>query len=135
MGKLWTDTIPLKEEKKLLAEIQELKRNRPKVSQVKDMESNLQRSQQGMSSKEAVGTINAEMNTYREGKKKVQDKLTQLMESRKEQLGDMPTYIEARDKIGKQIQEKIKERNELREDFRNQEREYNAYLSELRKFK
>merc|ERR1719510_761185 len=35
---LQTATLPLKEEKKFLAEIQELKRNRPKVSQVSGIE-------------------------------------------------------------------------------------------------
>merc|ERR1712032_1308646 len=127
--------MPLKEEKKLLAEIQELKRNRPKVSQVKDMENNLMSFSTGSTTKETMANINAEMYTYREGKRKVHEKLTELMEGRKAQLGDMPQYITERDEIGKKIQEKIKERNELRENFREQERAFNAYLAELRKIR
>merc|ERR1712217_707937 len=45
--KLWTDTIPLKEEKALLKELSELKKSRPKVAQVKDMEANLQTGDKG----------------------------------------------------------------------------------------
>merc|ERR1712050_35593 len=38
---LWTSSVSLKEEKKLLAEIQELKRNRPKVSMMNQKEADL----------------------------------------------------------------------------------------------
>merc|ERR1712060_424170 len=40
--KLWTDTIPLKEEKALLKELSELKKSRPKVAQVREKEATLQ---------------------------------------------------------------------------------------------
>merc|ERR1712050_154251 len=40
--KLWTDTLSLKEEKEYLKEIAELKKSRPKVAQVKNMEDSLQ---------------------------------------------------------------------------------------------
>merc|ERR1719284_2327277 len=59
--------------------------------------------------------------------------MTALMDSRKEQLGDLPTIIEQRDAIGKKIAEKVKERNELRDEFRAKEREFNQYLAEQRR--
>merc|ERR1712224_377617 len=59
--------------------------------------------------------------------------MTELMDKRKSQLGDLPDIIEQREAVGKEIAEKIKERNELRDAFRQEEREYNAYLAELRK--
>merc|ERR1719284_1863088 len=59
--------------------------------------------------------------------------MTALMDSRKEQLGDLPTIIEQRDAIGKKIAEKVKERNELRDEFRQKEREFNQYLAEQRR--
>merc|ERR1719428_1314065 len=59
--KLWTDSISLKDEKKLLAEIQELKRNKPKVSQVNKMEDSLNSFDPGMSMKDQIGKINEEM--------------------------------------------------------------------------
>merc|ERR1711904_414441 len=58
--KLWTDTIPLKEEKALLKEVQELKRSRPKVAQVKDMEANLKTGDKGAGSKATIKDLNEE---------------------------------------------------------------------------
>eukprot|EP00434_Breviolum_minutum_P012501 symbB.v1.2.011013.t1/scaffold687.1/size172701/19 len=156
---LCTESVPLKEEKKLLAEIQALKKNRSKVNQVQQMEQSLTNFDPGLSMKEQKQAIQQEMQSFREEKKKIQEgsaniflfcsswmswlilhdiarwqeKMTALQEERKEKLGDMSDILEKRDSIGKQIQEKIKERNEFREEFRQKEREYNAYQAELKK--
>merc|ERR1712099_75576 len=55
--KLWTESVPLKEEKKLLLEIQELKRNRPKVSKVNQMEGDLTALREGTSSGDLKATV------------------------------------------------------------------------------
>jgi len=107
--KLWTDSVSLKEEKKYLAEIQELKRSKPKVSSLHKMEDNLQSFDSGLSMKDKIGAINEEMAKYRELKKGVSAKLQELMEGRKEQLGDLPEIITQRDEIGKSIAEKVKD--------------------------
>merc|ERR1712050_53788 len=133
--KLWTESVSLKDEKKLLAEIQELKRNKPKVSQVHKMEDNLNSFDPGMSMKDQVNAINAEMAQYRDLKRGVSEKLKELTEGRKEQLGDLPQIIEQRDELGKQIAEKVKERNTLRDEHRAAEKEYYAYQAELRKIR
>merc|ERR1740138_563498 len=132
--KLWTDTVPLKEEKKLLQEIQELKRNRPKVSQVKKMEGNLSsfNSDSSLSLKEQVKEINEQVRNWLDAKKKVSEKMTELTEGRKAQLGDMPEQIARREKISEEIQGKIKERNDLRDEFRKQENEFKQALREKR---
>jgi uncharacterized coiled-coil DUF342 family protein len=130
---LMTDSLPLKEEKKLMAEIQELKRNRPKVSQVSKMEQSIASLDPGLSMKEQLQEINTNVRTWLEAKKKVSEKMTELTEARKEQLGDMSGIIEERDKISGLIQEKIKERNAIRDEFRQKEREHYAYLAEQRK--
>jgi len=130
--KLCTDTISLKEEKEFLKEIAELKKNRPKVTQVNQMESNIQNRDVGAGLKENIASINEEMAQYRDGKKQVQAKLSELMEGRKEQLGDLPQIIEQREAIGKKIAEKVKERNELRDEFRQKEREFREYMNEVR---
>jgi len=130
---LCTESVPLKQEKALLAEISQLKRNRPKVAQVQQMETKMSSFDPGMSMKEQKQVINEEMAQYRDAKKKVQEKMSELMDKRKEQLGDLPDIIEQRDAVGKDIAEKIKERNELRDAFRQEERTYNGYLAELRK--
>merc|ERR1719436_854534 len=81
---LVTDSLTLKDEKKLLAEIQELKRSKPKVSQVHKMEDSLNSFDPGMSMKDQLSTINEEMAKYRDLKRGVAAKLQELMEGRKE---------------------------------------------------
>merc|ERR1719277_2234641 len=132
--KLWTDTVPLKEEKKLLQEIQELKRNRPKVAMVKQMEGQLEvfQSDSSLSLKDQVKEINEQVRNWLDAKKKVSEKMTELTEGRKAQLGDMPEQIARREKISEEIQAKIKERNDLRDEFRKQENEFKQALREKR---
>jgi len=130
--KLWTDTISLKEEKEMLKEMQELRRNRPKVSQVNRMEDSLQNRDSGRSYKEQIEVINQQVAVFKEAKKQVNEEFSALMDGRKEQMGDLPKIFEQRDELNKQIQELIKERNVVKDDFRQKEREYNAYKNELR---
>merc|ERR1719245_2337522 len=127
---LRTDTMTLKQEKDLLKEISELKKNRPKITQVTRMQSNLQNMETGKSTQEQIANINAEINVYRDAKKSVQDTFSALMESRKEQMGDLSAVIDEKQKIQNEIQEQIKLRNKARDDFRAKEKEYNAYLNE-----
>eukprot|EP00448_Togula_jolla_P038322 CAMPEP_0170621250 /NCGR_PEP_ID=MMETSP0224-20130122/28503_1 /TAXON_ID=285029 /ORGANISM="Togula jolla, Strain CCCM 725" /LENGTH=478 /DNA_ID=CAMNT_0010947501 /DNA_START=82 /DNA_END=1518 /DNA_ORIENTATION=- len=131
--KLWTDSHSLKEEKKYLAEIQELKRIKPKVSEVSKLETDLETRDSGLPMKEQLQGINAEMATWRDKKRGISEKLNELTEGRKSQLGDMPQLIEGRDAISKKIQEFIKDRNALRDEFRAKENEFRAYLAEVRK--
>jgi len=131
--KMWTDTNSLKAEKEMLKEIAELKKNRPKVSQVGKMEDSLKNRDDGGNHRQSIAQINEECALYRDGKRKVQEQMTALMDERKDQLGDLPKIIEERDAIGKQIAEKVKERNELRDAFRQKEREFNQYIAEQRK--
>merc|ERR1719414_798133 len=131
--KMWTDTITLKEEKKYLDELKELKRNRPKVSQVNKMEEDLKALDAGSSLKGQVQDINAQMFQYREQKRGISEKLTQLMNERKDQMGDLDKIFEQRDALSKQIAEKIQERNDARDAFNEAQKEYNAYQAEVRK--
>merc|ERR1719191_172506 len=74
--KLWTDSVTLKEEKKMLAEIAELKKNRPKVSMVNKKEGELQNFDPAAGGKEQIGEINAQLGVLRDERRKVSDKLT-----------------------------------------------------------
>merc|ERR1712232_1055992 len=70
--KLNTESITLKEEKKYLLELQELKRNRPKVSKVHKMKGDLDEHRAGGSvadMKATIQEINAAMAKHREEKK------------------------------------------------------------------
>merc|ERR1712139_75696 len=75
------------------------------------------------------------MAVFREQKKAIQERLSELNEKRKEQMGDMPQILEKKDAIQKKIQEKIIERNTLRDDFNAEKRAFAEYLNEQRKIK
>ncbi|CAE7333343.1 unnamed protein product [Symbiodinium sp. CCMP2592] len=130
---LCTESVPLKEEKKLLAEIQTLKKNRSKVDTMNTMEQNLANFDPGMSMKEQKDAINADISQFRDEKKKIQDQMTELSEARKTQLGPIEEIQNERNAIGEKLRAKIEERNALRDEYRSQEREYWAYQQELRK--
>jgi len=135
--KMWTESLSLKDEKNMIAEIKELKKNKPKVSQVTQMEGKLQdfKNDSGLSLKEQRNEINGQMAAFREQKKAIQERLIALQEERKEQLGDMPEILEKKETIQKKIQEKILERNQLRDDFSAAKRAFQEYLAEQRKVK
>jgi len=130
---IWTSSLTLKEEKKLLAEIQDLKRTRPKVAHYHKMEEKVQNFDAGGNVRDQIRAINEEMAFHREKKKEVQQKYRELVEERQSKMGDMTELFEEREKINKLIGEQIKERNDLRNDFRQAERDFNAYLAEVRK--
>merc|ERR1712083_938780 len=70
--KLNTESISLKEEKKYLLELQELKKSRPKVSKVNNMKDNLTAFREGTSNadmKATIQEINAAMAKHREEKR------------------------------------------------------------------
>merc|ERR1712113_794930 len=97
--KLNTESISLKEEKKYLLELQELKRNRPKVSKVNKMEDDLTAFREGTSHadmKATIQEINAAMAKHREEKKVIQEKLGKIREARDAKLGDVPQWFEER---------------------------------------
>merc|ERR1712087_990603 len=134
--KLWTESVPLKEEKKYLLEIQELKKNRPKVAKVNKLEGDLSALRSGAGDgelKATVGEINAAMAKHREEKKGIQEKLSKLRDERKEKLGDVPQWVDERTKLSEQIGEKVEEKNAVRDEFKVKERAYYQYLAEVRK--
>merc|ERR1740123_1415665 len=134
---LWlrTETFTLKQEKDYLKEIQELKRNRPKVGQVRGLEEGFASRDTGANLRENIGAINEEMALYRDGKRQVSQALAALNESRKDQLGDLPTYIQEREALGAKIKEQMDKRNALRDEFRQKERDFNAWKNEQRRKK
>merc|ERR1712151_1401358 len=53
----------------------------------------------------------------------------------KEKLGDVPQWIEERQKLGEEIAEKNKEKAAIRDELRQKEQEYYKYQAELRKIR
>lgn len=129
-----TESVTLKEEKRMMEEIKNLKKSTAKVSQYSDMESKVKEaaSDSNLSLKERLDGINGHLTAIMEEKKKVHEEYGELMKQRTEQMGDMPQLFENREDLNKQIQAKIRERNEIRDAFREEERTFNAYLAEQR---
>merc|ERR1711879_1010355 len=121
-----TGSLTLKEEKKYMLELSELKKNRPKVAKVNKLEGDLNAFREGQSGGEMKATIqeiNAAMAKHREDKKAIQEKLAKIRDERKAKLGDVPAWVDERNQIGEKVQEKIKEKNALRDEFKAKERE------------
>jgi uncharacterized coiled-coil DUF342 family protein len=133
--KMVSESFTLAEEKAMVKEIQQLKRNRQNIPQLHKMEEDLSTRDKGFNLKENIGQINEEMALYRDGKRQVSQKLQELNESRQELLGDYGKLIEARQEIGKKIKEQMDIRNQLREEFRQKEREFNQWKNEERRKK
>lgn len=125
-------SMSLKEEKEILKEISELKKSRPKISHLNNMEDKVSNFDSTLPVKERLDTIKAKLNEERDAKKIVSEQYKALMDERTSQMGDMPELFEERESLNKKVTEKIKERNELRDEFRAAEREFNAYLAEVR---
>jgi uncharacterized coiled-coil DUF342 family protein len=130
--RLHTDTLTLKVEKDLLKEISELKRNRPKVSQVNKLEESLGSFGTGGGEKETLQTISEQIRTWLQEKAKVVEELQKLQDAHKDKVGDLSGDIDTRNELGKQITEKIQERNKVRDDFRAEEKEFQEKLREKR---
>jgi len=130
---LWTSSVSLKDEKKMLAEMSELKKTKPKVSEVHKKEADVDNFDSGMSIKEQINALNEQMAIHKEKKGKVHEEYKALMEERQKQMGNMPELFEEREALNKSIGALIAERNAIRDAFRKEEREFNAYLAEVRK--
>jgi len=129
--KLWTDTVPLKEEKKMLQEMQELKRNRPKVAQVLKMEEGLNNFDAGGGVKQTLQTINEQIRNWMQEKSKVLEERDALNKEYEGKLGDQNAY-EERNELNQKIKEKQEERSKIREEFREEERKFRELLNKKR---
>jgi len=125
--KLWTESISLKEEKKFLQEMAELKRNRPKVSQVQSLESNLKAGSDTGATQEELKQIGADMYQLREKRREISKRLKDLVDTRSEFMGDVESYQKKRAELTEQIKKKIDEKNKVRDELREEEQKYYEY--------
>jgi len=135
---MWTSSISLKEEKKLLDEIKELKRSKPKVSKLKGMEAEMEGRKPGTNTesiREEIHKQSSDIKEAKEQKRLISAEYAKLNEDRQKQMSDMPELFEERQKLQTAIQEKINKRNELRDEFREKEKAYNGYMNEIRKIR
>jgi len=135
---MWTSSLSLKEEKKYLDEIKELKRSKPKVSKLKNMEADMENRPKGANTevlREEIQKQSMDIKDAKEQKKLISAEYAKLNEERQKQMADMPELFEERQKIQTSIQEKIQKRNTIRDEFREKEKEFNAYMNEIRKIR
>jgi len=131
--KLHHDTNTLKAEKDYMLEIKELKKNKPKLAQLGQMQDKVNNIDAGTDLRGKQGEINEAMAILRERKKGFQEKLSELNEERKAQLGDFSEVMGEREEKSKKIQALIQERSTLRDAFGVQKREFQTFLNEQRR--
>jgi len=125
--KLWTESISLKEEKKYLQEIAELKRNRPKVGQVQSLEDNLNTGRDSGETKAELNKIGADMFQLREQRREISKQLKDLLDSRSGFMDGVTEFQKKRQDLNEQIKDKIDEKNKVRDEQREEERKYNEH--------
>merc|ERR1719424_547718 len=128
--RLQTETIPLKEEKDLLKEMQEIKRNRPKVAQVNKLEDGLNKFDLG-GNKETLQTIKGQIRNWMQEKSKVLEERDALNKEYEGKLGDDKAY-EERNALTQKIKEKQEERSKVREEFREEKNKFRELMNKKR---
>merc|ERR1719223_2452159 len=129
--------ISLKEEKKMMLEIAQLKKNKPEVTKFKETDKKIATNRElnsGNNStlKEQLDQLNEVMNVHRERKKELNAEFTLIIQERDAQMGNSQEMYAQRDELNGKVKESIQERNELRDAFRQDERKYYEYQRELK---
>jgi len=131
--KLWTESIPLKEEKALLAEIQKLKKDRPKVHSLKGLRDQVGGGGSlGATTKEERDLLRERLNILRDQRAEVSKRLAELNAKRDSEVGDLKPVMNKREELGNKIKEQIDIRNKVRDEWREAEREYREYENKVR---
>merc|ERR1719436_1344083 len=83
--KLWTESITLKEEKTLMAEIKDLKKNKPKLSELSKLQSNVENFDNGTNQRAKLNELRDQMAILYNKKTQIQEKMKALNEKRQGQ--------------------------------------------------
>merc|ERR1719321_526276 len=132
---MMTGSMTLKKEKELMAKMTELRKSKTMVSKFQAMENNMGPSGEVGTMKDNITDLQKQLQELCEAKKLQSQAYSKLMEARQKVMGDVPGLFEEREKINASIREKITERNAERDEFRKLEREFNAYLSQVRELR
>lgn len=138
--KLWTESLTLKEEKKLLEEIKMLKKDKPKIAEYNSKEAQVSVQMENSAAaagdtRERLTILNEMISGHRDRKKELNEQLTALIQSRNEQMGDMPELFTQRDTLNQEIRALIQNRDKLRTEYKDKERAYYEYLREQRELR
>jgi len=129
-------TLTINEEKAYMKELQQLTKTKPQVQAYAKMGEQVEVTRElnkGNSSlKEQLTDINANINTHREEKKRLNEEFTLLKKERDDKMGNNHELYSARDTLNEAVKLLIQERNELRDGFRQQEKNFYEYQKELK---
>jgi len=129
---MMTESLSLKKEKEIMVKISQLKASKPLVGKYAAMESTVGTDGSVAPMKAKMGDVMDQLKEARENKKAAQAAYTKLIESRQKQIGDMPELFEQREALNKQVREQIEIRNAKRDEFNKANREFQAYMAEVR---
>jgi len=128
-----TETLTLRKEKEIIAEIGKLKQTKPQLSKLKQQTSALNTSGDSVGPlKTEVEKINKELSAARDEKREHQTKFSKIMEERKKAIAGMPELFEEKQNLSKQIKEKYNEVRALRDEKNQKIREFNEYVKAQR---
>merc|ERR1712137_984017 len=135
---LISETMSLKEEKKLLQEISELKKSKPKVEQMRqtigqyEKESNMPR---GEDAEHMKNRITSDLKDLLEQRKAVQEELQKLEGEWDAKASGLKSMYEEKKRIRDEITKYITEKKEKIADFYKEKDEYDQYMDSLKRDK
>merc|ERR1712183_809920 len=89
----------------------------------------------GKGLKEQLKETGEQMSYIFQERAKISEQLKALNEERNSKMGGLPDLINEREELGKQIQDKIKDRNQIRAERKEAEDAHYKYKQELRRLK
>jgi uncharacterized coiled-coil DUF342 family protein len=133
------ESMTLQQEKKLLEQIKQLKKDKSKVKDLavnvalKEREvGNMADNDSSATMKEKLDTIKREMDAHFQEKQKISDQLDELKKQREEKTGDVKDLYEKRDELNKKSAELKKEQDALWQDFNDRNQAFKTYMREVR---
>merc|ERR1712187_909052 len=102
----------------------ELKKSRPKVAQVKEMEGQMKTGDRGGDQKATLAGLREENAQYFLEKKKVQEQLKELTAERASQTGGIGEFIKQRDELWNKLTEQKKIKKDINDEWKQAERAY-----------
>ncbi|KAK6590991.1 nuclear segregation [Cryptosporidium xiaoi] len=131
---LVTSTLTLKEEKKLLTVISQLKQNRPIVGRFAHMDANASSFEETsiIPLRAKISSIIEELNKYRKQKKEVYDKLKALTLERQKVLEPLRSLYDERSAMQSKAEEQHAKLRQVREEYDKEMKLFLEYQSKLR---
>lgn len=130
-SEMMTTSISLKEEKKKMDEIKELKKSKPQVLKLLAMEGKAGGGDV-TAMRGDIDEVFAKLTEVREAKKLTSEAYRKLMDARTKVMGDVPELFQKREVLQAQFREQMKLRSESRDKFFETKKAYDAYMNEVR---